>query len=133
MGSLFQQVVQKIGVFNTLENEFKGCVSELQCMEIDLQVKMKKLQFMKVGSDCIKLEKDVMVQRQIFVQKVQVFEQDRVCRFNEECGKLVICIQIVVKFVVNSQDIDLVVDVNVVVYNSSDVKDIIVDVLKQVK
>lgn len=133
MGSLFQQVAQKIGVFNTLENEFKGRVSELQRMEIDLQVKMKKLQFMKAGSDRIKLEKDVMVQRQIFVQKAQVFEQDRVRRFNEERGKLVIRIQIVVKFVVNSQDIDLVVDVNVVVYNSSDVKDIIVDVLKQVK
>lgn len=116
-----------------LENEFKGCVSELQCMEGDLQFKMQCLQFMKLGVDCIKLEKDVMVQCQIFFQKVQVFEQDCVCCFNEECGKLVICIQIVVQSVVKDQSIDLVVDVNVVVYNSSDVKDIIVDVLKQVK
>ena len=60
MGSLFQQVAQKTGVSNTLENEFKGRASELQ-------------------------------------------------------------------------RIDLVVDANAVAYNSSDVKDITADVLKQVK
>ena len=37
MGSLFQQVAQKTGVSNTLENEFKGRASELQRMETDLQ------------------------------------------------------------------------------------------------
>ncbi len=42
MGSLFQQVAQKTGVSNTLENEFKGRASELQRMETDLQAKMKK-------------------------------------------------------------------------------------------
>ena len=86
MGSLFQQVAQKTGVSNTLENEFKGRASELQRMETDLQAKMKKLQSMKAGSDRTKLEKD-----------------------------------------------DLVVDANAVAYNSSDVKDITADVLKQVK
>ena len=50
MGSLFQQVAQKTGVSNTLENEFKGRASELQRMETDLQAKMKKLQSMKAGS-----------------------------------------------------------------------------------
>lgn len=60
MGSLFQQVAQKTGVSNTLENEFKGRASELQRMETDLQAKMKKLQSMKAGSDRTKLEKDVM-------------------------------------------------------------------------
>lgn len=59
MGSLFQQVAQKTGVSNTLENEFKGRASELQRMETDLQAKMKKLQSMKAGSDRTKLEKDV--------------------------------------------------------------------------
>ena len=49
MGSLFQQVAQKTGVSNTLENEFKGRASELQRMETDLQAKMKKLQSMKAG------------------------------------------------------------------------------------
>ncbi|VFS36911.1 chaperone protein [Escherichia coli] len=58
MGSLFQQVAQKTGVSNTLENEFKGRASELQRMETDLQAKMKKLQSMKAGSDRTKLEKD---------------------------------------------------------------------------
>ncbi len=57
MGSLFQQVAQKTGVSNTLENEFKGRASELQRMETDLQAKMKKLQSMKAGSDRTKLEK----------------------------------------------------------------------------
>ena len=37
MNSLFQQVAQKTGVSNTLENEFKGRASELQRMEGDLQ------------------------------------------------------------------------------------------------
>ena len=126
MGSLFQQVAQKTGVSNTLENEFKGRASELQA-------KMKKLQSMKAGSDRTKLEKDVMAQRQTFAQKAQAFEQDRARRSNEERGKLVTRIQTAVKSVANSQDIDLVVDANAVAYNSSDVKDITADVLKQVK
>lgn len=42
MGSLFQQVAQKTGVSNTLENEFKGRASELQRMETDLQAKNEK-------------------------------------------------------------------------------------------
>ena len=130
MGSLFQQ---KTGVSNTLENEFKGRASELQRMETDLQAKMKKLQSMKAGSDRTKLEKDVMAQRQTFAQKAQAFEQDRARRSNEERGKLVTRIQTAVKSVANSQDIDLVVDANAVAYNSSDVKDITADVLKQVK
>ena len=96
MGSLFQQVAQKTGVSNTLEN-------------------------------------DVMAQRQTFAQKAQAFEQDRARRSNEERGKLVTRIQTAVKSVANSQDIDLVVDANAVAYNSSDVKDITADVLKQVK
>ena len=118
MGSLFQQVAQKTGVSN---------------METDLQAKMKKLQSMKAGSDRTKLEKDVMAQRQTFAQKAQAFEQDRARRSNEERGKLVTRIQTAVKSVANSQDIDLVVDANAVAYNSSDVKDITADVLKQVK
>lgn len=99
----------------------------------DLQAKMKKLQSMKAGSDRTKLEKDVMAQRQTFAQKAQAFEQDRARRSNEERGKLVTRIQTAVKSVANSQDIDLVVDANAVAYNSSDVKDITADVLKQVK
>ena len=135
MDSLFQQVAgaQKTGVSATLENEFKGRASELQRMESDLQSKMQRLQSMKAGSDRTKLEKDVMAQRQTFAQKAQAFEQDRARRSNEERGKLVTRIQTAVKSVANSQSIDLVVDANTVAYNSSDVKDITADVLKQVK
>lgn len=79
MNSLFQQVAQKTGVSNTLENEFKGRASELQRMEGDLQSKMQRLQSMKAGSDRTKLEKDVMAQRQTFSQKAQSFEQDQFC------------------------------------------------------
>ena len=136
MGSLFQQVAQKTGVSSTLENEFKGRASELQGMENDLQSKMQRLQrdgsTMK-ASDRSKLEKDVMAQRQTFSQKAQAFEQDRERRTNEERGKLVTRIQTAVKSVAASQSIDLVVDANAVAFNSSDVKDITADVLKQVK
>ena len=69
MGSLFQQVAQKTGVSNTLENEFKGRASELQRMETDLQAKMKKLQSMKAGSDRTKLEKDVMLSARLLLRK----------------------------------------------------------------
>ena len=128
MNSLFQQVAQKTGVSNTLENEFKGRASELQRMEGDLQSKMQRLQSMKPGADRTKLEKDVMAQRQTFSQKAQSFEQDRARRSNEERGKLVNRIQTAVKSVASSQSIDLVVDSNAVAYNSSDVKDITADV-----
>ena len=133
MNSLFQQVAQKTGVSNTLENEFKGRGSELQRMEGDLQSKMQRLQSMKPGADRTKLEKDVMAQRQTFSQKAQAFEQDRARRSNEERGKLVTRIQTAVQSVAKDQSIDLVVDANAVAYNSSDVKDITADVLKQVK
>ncbi|MBY6354355.1 MULTISPECIES: molecular chaperone Skp [Enterobacter cloacae complex] len=136
MGNLFQQVAQKTGVSATLENEFKGRASELQGMENDLQSKMQRLQrdgsTMK-ASDRSKLEKDVMAQRQAFSQKAQAFEQDRQRRSNEERGKLVTRIQTAVKAVAADQSIDLVVDANAVAFNSSDVKDITADVLKQVK
>ena len=58
MNSLFQQVAQKTGVSNTLENEFKGRASELQRMEGDLQSKMQRLQSMKPGAERTKLEKE---------------------------------------------------------------------------
>ena len=54
-------------------------------------------------------------------------------RSNEERGKLVTRIQTAVKAVAADQSIDLVVDANAVAFNSSDVKDITADVLKQVK
>jgi outer membrane protein len=136
MGTLFQQVAQKTGVSATLENEFKGRASELQRQESDLQSKMQRLQrdgsTMK-ASDRSKMEKDIMTQRQAFSQKAQAFEQDRSRRSNEERGKLVTRIQAAVKSVAADQKIDLVVDANTVAYNSSDVKDITADVLKQVK
>ncbi|MFS9663228.1 molecular chaperone, partial [Klebsiella pneumoniae] len=66
---LFQQVAQKTGVSNTLENEFNGRASELQRMEGDLQSKMQRLQSMNPGAERTKLEKDVMAQRQTFSQK----------------------------------------------------------------
>ncbi|GAL57947.1 chaperone protein Skp [Pseudescherichia vulneris NBRC 102420] len=136
MNSLFQQVAQTTGVSKTLENEFKGRASELQSQENDLQGKMQRLQrdgsTMK-ASDRSKLEKDLMSQRQAFSQKAQAFEQDRARRSNEERGKLVNRIQSAVKKVAADQSIDLVVDANTVAYNSSDVKDITADVLKQVK
>ena len=133
MGSLFQQVAQKTGVSRTLENEFNGRAGELQRMEGDLQSKMQRLQSMKAGADRTKLEKDIASQRQTFSQKAQSFEQDRQRRTNEERGKLVTRIQTAVKSVAASQSIDLVVDANAVAFNSSDVKDITADVLKQVK
>jgi len=136
MNTLFQQVAQTTGVSKTLENEFKGRASELQSQENDLQGKMQRLQrdgsTMK-ASDRSKLEKDVMSQRQAFSQKAQAFEQDRARRSNEERGKLVTRIQSAVKKVAADDGIDLVVDANTVAYNSSDVKDITADVLKQVK
>ena len=136
MNTLFQQVAQTTGVSKTLENEFKGRASELQSQENDLQGKMQRLQrdgsTMK-ASDRSKLEKDVMSQRQAFSQKAQAFEQDRARRSNEERGKLVNRIQTAVKKVAADEGIDLVVDANTVAYNSSDVKDITADVLKQVK
>ncbi|MEW5562457.1 molecular chaperone Skp [Enterobacter asburiae] len=136
MGSLFQQVAQKTGVSAKLESEFKGRASDLQSQESDLQAKMQRLQrdgsTMK-ASERSKMEKDIMAQRQTFSQKAQQFEQDRARRSNEERGKLVTRIQAAVKSVAADQKIDLVVDANTVAYNSSDVKDITADVLKQVK
>ncbi|NDJ58834.1 molecular chaperone Skp [Enterobacteriaceae bacterium 4M9] len=136
MSNLFQQVAQNTGVSKTLENEFKGRAGELQRMEGDLKTKMQRLQrdgaTMK-ASERSKLEKDVMTQRESFSSKAQSFEQDRARRSNEERGKLVTRIQSAVKKVADDQSIDLVVDASTVAYNSSSIKDITSDVLKQVK
>ncbi|XPE46409.1 OmpH family outer membrane protein [Shigella flexneri] len=105
MGSLFQQVAQKTGVSETLENEFKGRASELQRMEGDLQSKMQRLQrdgsTMK-ASERSKLEKMSCLSARPS-QKAQAFEQDRQRRSNEERGKLVTRIQSAVKAVASSQ------------------------------
>jgi len=136
MANLFQQVAQKTGVSKTLENEFKGRASELQRMESDLQGKMQQLQrdgsTMKASART-SMEKDLMAKREAFSSKAQAFEQDRARRSNEERGKLVTRIQSAVKKVADDQSLDLVLDANTVAYNSSDVKDITADVLKQVK
>jgi outer membrane protein len=135
MGSLFQQVAQKTGVSNTLENEFKGRASELQRMEGDLQSKMQRLQ--RDGSTMKARSQQTGKRRNGSAPDVLPesagFEQDRQRRSNEERGKLVTRIQTAVKAVAADQSIDLVVDANAVAYNSSDVKDITADVLKQVK
>lgn len=133
MANVFQQVAQKAGVATTLENEFKGRGSELQRMKSDLDAKIQKLSSMKAGADRTKLQKEVQTQGQAFEQKLKTFEQDRARRSGEERNKLVNRIQTAVKSVASSQSIDLVVDANAVAYNSSDVKDITADVLKQVK
>lgn len=136
MASLFQEVAQKTGVSQSLESEFKSRASELQRMETNLQSKMQRLQHdgstMK-ASDRSKLEKDVTSQRQNFSQKAQTFEQNRARRSSEERGKLMTLIQTAVKKVAGDQKIDLVVDANSVAYAGGGVKDITVDVLKQVR
>jgi len=136
MGNLLQQVAQTSGVSQTMKNEFGGRASELQRMETDLQTKVQRLQrdgsTMK-ASERSKLEKDIASGRQDFAQKAQAFEQDQARRSNEERGKLVTRIQTAVKKVAADQGVDLVVPSNAVIYNSSDVKDITADVLKQVK
>ena len=135
MNSLFQQVAQKTGVSNTLENEFKGRASELQNMERSLQTKMQRLQrdgaTMK-ASDRSKLEKDVMAQREQFSQKAQAFEQDNRRRQMEERNKILSRIQDAVKSVASKGGYDVVIDANAVAYADSS-KDITADVLKQVK
>ncbi|XTZ37632.1 molecular chaperone Skp [Salmonella enterica] len=136
MNKLVQQVAQSSGVSQTMKNEFGGRASELQRMETDLQNKVQRLQrdgsTMK-ASERTKLEKDITAGRQDFAQKAQAFEQDQARRSNEERGKLMTRIQTAVKKVAADQSVDLVVPSNAVIYNSSDVKDITADVLKQVK
>ncbi|MGP3593547.1 molecular chaperone Skp [Vagococcus sp. WN89Y] len=136
MSNLLQQVAQTSGVSQTMKNEFGGRASELQRMETDLQTKVQRLQrdgsTMK-ASERTKLEKEIASGRQDFAQKAQAFEQDQARRSNEERGKLVTRIQAAVKKVAADQGVDLVVPSNAVIYNSSDVKDITADVLKQVK
>ncbi|BDH47031.1 chaperone [Salmonella enterica subsp. enterica serovar Choleraesuis] len=131
MGSLFQQVAQKTGVSQKLENEFKGRASELQRMEGDLQTKMQRLQ--REGSSMKASDRNaIMAQREQFATKAQSFEQDRARRSNEERGKLVSRIQSAVQKVAKDKDVDVVLDSNTVAYAGSDVSDITADVLKQV-
>ncbi|XNM46190.1 hypothetical protein ACLK15_01030 [Escherichia coli] len=102
-------------------------------METDLQAKMKKLQSMKAGSDRTKLEKTRWLSARLLLRKRRLLSRIAHVVPTKNAAKLVTRIQTAVKSVANSQDIDLVVDANAVAYNSSDVKDITADVLKQVK
>ena len=136
MNSLFQQVAQTSGVSQKMKSEFGSRASELQRLESDLQTKMQRYQrdgsTMK-AAERSKLEKDIQSQRQQLAQKGQSFEQDQARRSNEERAKLMTRIQAAVKKVASSQGVDLVIPSNAAIYNSSDVKDITADVLKQVK
>ena len=132
MNSLFQQVAQKTGVSNTLENEFKGRASELQRMEGDLQSKMQRLQSIKRALTVPNWKKDVMAQRQTFSQKAQSFEQDRARRSNEERGKLVTRIQSAVQSVAKDRASIWLLTL-MPLHTQQRCKDITADVLKQVK
>lgn len=135
VASIFQQLPQRETVAKQLENEFKGCASELQKMEIDLQTKMQKLQrdgsTMK-ASDRSKSENDLMAQREQFSNKAQAFEQDNRRRQMEERNKILSRIQDAIKSVASKDGYDIVIDANAVAYVGN-AKDITADVLKQVK
>ncbi|NYY80686.1 molecular chaperone [Raoultella planticola] len=105
MNSLFQQVAQKTGVSNTLENEFKGRASSCSVWKAICSQNAASAVH-ETGCRSYQAGKDVMAQRQTFSQKAQSFEQDRARRSNEERGKLVNRIQTAVKSVASSQSID---------------------------
>ena len=90
---------------------------------------------MKAGSDRTKLEKSVMAQRQTFrSEKRRLLSRIAHVVPTKNAANWLTRIQTAVEIRCQpATSIDLVVDANAVAYNSSDVKDITADVLKQVK
>ncbi|VFP82957.1 OmpH family outer membrane protein [Candidatus Erwinia haradaeae] len=132
---IFQQLPEFVTVTQKLENEFRARTSTLQNMERDLQMQIQNLQRDRLTmkeSEQLRVEKDVLKQREEFNTKARVFEQDNRRRQIEERNKILHKIQNAVQKVANLQGYDLVIDQSAVAYCTPS-KDITADVLKQVK
>ncbi|MXP56357.1 OmpH family outer membrane protein [Pantoea sp. Mhis] len=135
IASIFQQLPQRNIIAKQLENEFKGRSTELQLQELDIQNKIQKLQINKSkmkASERNRIERDIIIQREKFSNKAQIFDQDRRYRQIQERNKLLSRIHDAIKKVAKSQGYDIVINAEAIAYVSHE-KDITNDVLKQVK
>ncbi|UAJ64976.1 OmpH family outer membrane protein [Candidatus Schneideria nysicola] len=132
--NIFQQSPQRATVAKELEEEFKDRVTELQCMERDLQSKTQKLQ--NTGNDMNpqerkELEQSLMIQREKFSSKIQSFEQDNHRRQTEERHKILSQIHEIVRNIAHQEEYDIVIDISALAYFNPS-KDITNSVLAQV-
>ncbi|WP_216782176.1 OmpH family outer membrane protein [Candidatus Profftia tarda] len=135
VSSIFQQLSQREMLSKQLEKEFNGRAIDLQKQETALQSKMQKLQHdssIMQDNDRANMEKEIMAQRDAFLQKAQAFEEDNRRRQTEENNKLLIRIKDAVSIVAKNKGYDLVIDANAVAYSSA-LNDITAQVLKQVQ
>ncbi|VFP84103.1 Chaperone protein Skp [Candidatus Erwinia haradaeae] len=132
---IFQQLPEFVTVTQTLENEFRDRTNTLQSMERELKTQIQHLQRDRLTmkeSEQLRMEKDILQQREEFNTKARIFEQDNRRRQIEERNKILHKIQNAVQKVANLQGYDLVIDQSAIAYCTKS-KDITADVLKQVK
>lgn len=135
VANIFQQSAQRTEIVKQLEYEFKDRATELEMIEHDLQIKMQSLQ--KDGStmtdkERVELEKSLVAQRELFSNKVKVFQQENHARQTEERDKILSNIYDVVKNLAKKENYDIVIDTNSVVYYNFRIKDITDSVIKKI-
>lgn len=135
INKILQKLPQIIIVEKNIEHEFKIRSQKLQDKEKALQKKIQMLQRDSLSIkniDKIKVESDIIKQKEKFIKQLKDFEKDNNQRNIEERNKILIKIQNEVNKISLKEGFDIVIDASSIIFLVKS-KDITEDVLKQIQ
>lgn len=135
INKILQKLPQIITVEKNIEHEFKIRAQKLQDKEKALQKKIQMLQRDSLSIkniDKIKVESDIIKQKEKFIKQLKDFEKDNNQRNIEERNKILIKIQNEVNKIALKEGFSIVIDASSIIFLVKS-KDITEDVLKQVQ
>lgn len=135
INKILQKLPQIIIVEKNIEHEFKIRSQKLQDKEKALQKKVQILQRDNLSIkniDKIKIESDIIKQKEKFIKQLKDFEKDNNQRNIEERNKILIKIQNEVNKIALKEGFDIVIDASSIIFLVKS-KDITEYVLKQIQ
>lgn len=135
ISNILQKISEKEKISKKIENEFKLRLDTLQNQGKNLEKKIENFQKERLtmkDTDRVKIEKDIIEEKEIFEKKAQNFEKDNRRRQNEENKKMLERIQNAINKIARIKEYEIILDTDAVLYAEKS-KDITDDVLKQVQ
>ncbi|MGD6858668.1 MAG: OmpH family outer membrane protein [Enterobacteriaceae bacterium] len=129
---IFIKLSEKEQTTKKLEYEFKDRLKELQLIENDINIKILHLQKNKINmnkNEILSLENDIIKNKKIFSNKLNLFEEDNNKRQIEEKDKILKKIKNKIVDIAFKNNYELIFDSNSVLYSSEKIKDLTLDVI----
>ncbi|CAL1329171.1 OmpH family outer membrane protein [Candidatus Providencia siddallii] len=119
INEIFKSMPDREIIVKQLEDEFQSRATELENLERDLRIHIKKLH--RDGSSMKKferknLESELIAKRNQFTEKANKFEEDTKRRQTEERDKILHRIQETIKSIANKEGYDILIDANAIAY-----------------